>query len=100
MPVPTAASEECVSPNRLRNQRPAANTIPDATLPHSTRAPGPIQPLFTASTKKKRTPSNITTPPAQASAFGPSRAAKSISGGGAAGGGGGGGGGRCGPGVS
>src|SRR5436190_22959234 len=92
MPAPTAASDEYVSPKRRRSHRPEPNTSADATPPQATRASGPIQPRLTASTKKKTTPRSVTTPPAQASAFGPSRAPKSISRGGACGAGGAGGG--------
>ena len=51
----------------------------DASAPSVTRATGPIQPRFTASTKKKTIPSSVTAPPAQASAFAPNKADQSIS---------------------
>src|SRR5262245_12773844 len=58
---------------------PPANTIAEATPPHATRSSGPIQPRFTARTKKKTTPSSVTTPPAKANAFAPIRpAAESV----------------------
>src|SRR5258706_12515786 len=82
MPTPTAASDAYVSPKRRLNHKAARKTIPEASEPHATRAPGPIQSLFTARMKKKTIPSSITTPPAQASALAPKSSAKSISRGG------------------
>src|SRR3954454_18283129 len=79
MPTPTAASDAYGPPNLRRKTTPARKTTADATAPQRTRASGPIQPLFTARMKKKTTPSSITTPPAQASAFAPRSSAKSIS---------------------
>src|SRR5207244_12387438 len=40
--------------------------------------PGPTQPRLTARTKKKTTPSSVTTPPAKASAFAPIRSVADI----------------------
>jgi hypothetical protein len=71
MPAPTAASDESVSPKRRRSQTPTPITTADAVAPNVTRRPGPIQPRLTARTKKNATPSAMTTPPAQASAFAP-----------------------------
>src|SRR5215211_956146 len=59
---------------------PAPNTSSDASAPSATRSAGPIQPRFTARTKKKTTPSNVTTPPAQARARAPRRSASSTCG--------------------
>src|SRR6266516_3420426 len=78
MPVPTATSAEYVVSYRRCNQRPAPNTIPEATPPKATRIPGPIQPRVTARTKKKTTPSSVTMPPANANAFAPIRSAADI----------------------
>src|ERR671914_1693070 len=69
--------------------RPAPKTSADASAPSPTRSTGPIQPRFTASTKKKTTPSSVTRPPAQASVRAPSRSARSSSRGGRGGGAGG-----------
>lgn len=44
-----------------------------------TRAVGPIQPLFTARTKKKTIPSSVTAPPTHDSAFAPRSADQSSS---------------------
>src|SRR5882724_1235755 len=75
MPVPTATSAEYVDSYRRCSQRPAPNTIPEATPPKATRIPGPIHPRLTARTKKKTTPSSVTMPPANANAFAPIRSA-------------------------
>src|SRR4029453_14219556 len=56
--------------------RPGEKRSGDATAPRLTRATGPIQPRFTASTKKKTTPRSVTMPPAQASTFAEKRSAK------------------------
>src|SRR5512132_559715 len=74
--------------------RPAEKRSADAIAPRLTRATGPIQPRFTASTKKKTTPRSVTMPPAQASTCAEKRSAKvsplhqggSFGGGGGAGG--------------
>src|SRR6478735_52164 len=58
---------------------PVEKRSTDASAPRVTRATGPIQPRFTASTKKKTIPSSVTAPPAQASAFAPNRADQTIS---------------------
>src|ERR671924_222588 len=55
---------------------PAEKTRAEASEPSATRATGPIQPRFTASTKKKTMPSRVTTPPAQARTFALKRSAK------------------------
>src|SRR4029450_5689529 len=55
---------------------PAEKRSADAIAPRLTRATGPIQPRFTASTKKKTTPRSVTMPPAQASTFAEKRSAK------------------------
>src|SRR4029450_6530216 len=73
---------------------PAEKRSADAIAPRLTRATGPIQPRFTASTKKKTTPRSVTMPPAQASTCAEKRSAKvsplhhggSFGGGGGAGG--------------
>src|SRR5262245_7037666 len=58
---------------------PAPKTSVEAIAPSETRATGPIQPRFTARTKKKTIPSSVTAPPAQASAFAPKNTDQSIS---------------------
>src|SRR4051794_10602908 len=58
---------------------PATKKIVDAAVPSRTRAPGPIQPRFTASAKKKTMPSTVTTPRATANPCAPKTVAQSIS---------------------
>ena len=57
---------------------PAPTTTADTAAPSETRIEGPIQPLSTASTKKKTIPRSITAPPVQASVRAPSRTDRSI----------------------
>ena len=63
-PAPTAASAAYVRPYR-RRARARRRTRGRAAPPSATRRAGPIQPRFTASTKKKTIPSSVTTPPAR-----------------------------------
>src|SRR5262245_18419680 len=58
---------------------PAPKTSAEAIAQSETRATGPIQPRFTARTKKKTIPRSVTAPPAQASAFAPKKTDQSIS---------------------
>ncbi len=76
IPAPAAASAECTGPYARCSQRPAPKTRSEASAPRLTRSTGPIQPRFTASTKKKTIPSSVTRPPAHASAFGPRRSSR------------------------
>src|SRR3954468_6417113 len=79
MPTPAADTDAYVSPKRRRNQYAAPRQIVDAATPRLTRATGPIQPRFTASTKKNTIPSSITPPPVHARARAPNSTDQSTS---------------------